>query len=70
MRLRSHGVRVLYDDRKDRMGSKFYDYDLIGIPQRIIVGKDGTFDIKDRHGAIREASLNNIVEIIQSKVIE
>jgi len=69
-RLKSEGIRVLYDDRKDRMGSKFYDYDLIGIPHRIIVGKDGAFDIKDRKGMVTEASLNNIVEIIQSKVIE
>ncbi len=68
--LKSEGIRVLYDDRKDRIGSKFYDYDLIGIPQRIIVGKDAAFDIKDRNGAITEASLNNIVEIIRSKVIE
>lgn len=64
------GIRVLYDDRKDRMGSKFYDYDLIGIPLRVIVGKDGAFDIKDRKGTVTEASINNIVEIIRSKVIE
>lgn len=68
--LKSEEIQVLYDGRKDRMGSKFYDYDLIGIPLRIIVGKDGAFDVKDRNGAVTEASLNNIVEIIHSKVIE
>ena len=30
---------VLYDDRKDRVGVKFNDADLIGLPIRIVVGK-------------------------------
>lgn len=68
--LRFQGIRVLYDDRKDRMGSKFYDYDLMGIPLRVIVGKEGSFDIKDRKGNVTEANINNIVESIRSKVIE
>lgn len=32
--------RVLYDDRDLRAGEKFADSDLIGIPWRIIIGKD------------------------------
>lgn len=34
------GDDVLYDDRALRAGEKFADSDLIGIPHRIIVGKD------------------------------
>lgn len=64
--LTNKGVRVLYDDRKDRMGSKFMDYDLLGIDKRVIVGKAGQFDVKDRYGVVTQAALNNIVEIIQS----
>jgi prolyl-tRNA synthetase len=34
------GASVLYDDRDVRAGEKFADSDLIGIPYRIIVGKE------------------------------
>ncbi len=37
--LKSWGVEVLLDDRKERAGVKFKDRDLIGIPLRITVGK-------------------------------
>lgn len=43
---------VLYDDREARAGEKFADADLIGIPYRIIVGKDavatGQFELVAR----------------------
>lgn len=46
------GVEVLYDDRDARAGEKFADSDLLGIPERIVVGKDavatGTFEVVDR----------------------
>ena len=64
--LESQGLRVLLDDRKDRMGSKFSDYDLIGIDKRVIVGRDGVFDMKDRFGMVTKIDMNNIVEIIRS----
>jgi len=34
------GISVLYDDRNVRAGEKFTDSDLLGIPRRIIIGKD------------------------------
>ncbi|MEK7126244.1 MAG: aminoacyl--tRNA ligase-related protein [Patescibacteria group bacterium] len=34
------GVGVLYDDRDLRAGEKFAESDLLGIPKRIVVGKD------------------------------
>ncbi len=37
--LRAKGVEVLLDDRTERVGVKFKDADLIGIPVRITVGK-------------------------------
>lgn len=46
------GVEVLYDDRDARAGEKFADSDLIGIPKRIVVGKDavatGAFEVVTR----------------------
>ena len=38
--LQAAGVDVLIDDRKERAGVKFKDADLIGIPWRIVVGRD------------------------------
>jgi len=38
--LKSKGIEVLIDDRPERAGVKFKDADLIGVPYRIIVGKD------------------------------
>jgi prolyl-tRNA synthetase len=46
------GVEVLYDDRDLRAGEKFADSDLLGIPKRIVVGKDavasGEFEVVNR----------------------
>ena len=37
--LKQKGMEVLLDDRKERPGVKFKDAELIGIPQRITIGK-------------------------------
>lgn len=37
--LESKGIEVLLDDRNERPGVKFKDFDLIGIPVRIVVGE-------------------------------
>jgi prolyl-tRNA synthetase len=46
------GMSVLYDDRDLRAGEKFADSDLIGIPWRIVVGKEavasGRFEVVNR----------------------
>lgn len=46
------GVEVLYDDRDVRAGEKFAESDLLGIPTRVVVGKDavatGEFEVVDR----------------------
>jgi len=50
--LQKKGDVVLYDDRDARAGEKFADSDLIGIPYRIVVGKDaassGRFELVNR----------------------
>lgn len=38
--LKINGIDVLYDDRDLRAGAKFSDADLLGVPKRIIVGRD------------------------------
>ena len=46
------GVEVLYDDRDISAGQKFTESDLLGIPKRIVVGRDavatGAFEVVDR----------------------
>lgn len=49
--LKEAGFEVLYDDRIERAGVKFADSDLIGIPVRVVVGKqaaDGIVEVKVR----------------------
>ncbi len=50
--LTNAGVEVLYDDRDMSAGQKFAESDLIGIPTRIVVGKEavatGVFEVVDR----------------------
>lgn len=48
---------VLYDDRKERAGVKFNDADLIGLPIRIVVGKqaaEGIVEVKVRRTGTSE----------------
>lgn len=46
------GIEVLYDDRETRAGEKFAESDLLGIPRRIVVGKESVetniFEVVDR----------------------
>ena len=59
--LKEVGVEVLMDDRNERVGVKFKDLDLIGIPIRITVGKkisEGNVEFK-----LRYDQENEIVEI-------
>ena len=45
------GIDVLLDDRKERAGVKFKDADLIGIPWRLVIGRDaaeGTVELVQR----------------------
>ena len=50
--LQKKGIEVLFDDRAERAGVKFKDADLIGIPYRIIIGKEaieGKVEIINRY---------------------
>ncbi len=43
--LRQQGIEVLLDDRNERVGVKFTDAELIGIPVRIAVGRQAAEDV-------------------------
>ncbi|MRH42296.1 proline--tRNA ligase [Aquibacillus halophilus] len=71
--LKSAGIEVLYDDRKERAGVKFADSDLVGIPYRITVGKradEGYVEFKHRTtGEQSELHQSELLESIK-KLLE
>lgn len=67
-RLEDEGIEVIIDDRDERPGVKFKDWDLIGIPVRITVGKkageglveyklrsEAEFELLEKEEAIKKA---------------
>ena len=64
--LQDAGYQVLLDDRKERVGVKFADSDLMGLPVRITVGKkadDGIVEIKLRKsGETVEVKVDELVD--------
>jgi prolyl-tRNA synthetase len=65
------GIRVLYDDRDERAGSKMANMDLIGSPWQIRIGpktlSNGYGELKNRKsGQVIEVSLENILEQVLS----
>ncbi len=67
--LRSAGLSVLLDDRKERAGSKFKDAELIGIPLRIAIGgrglAEGVVEVKPRQGGdVEKVPLADIVSYV------
>lgn len=69
--LKDMGVEVLLDDRDERVGFKFKDSELIGIPMRITVGKDitdGKVEFKLRSESDKEViALDEIKSKIESE---
>ena len=67
--LNSFGLEVLYDDRDERAGGKFFTMDLLGLPWRITVGprglKNGVVEVGSRRtGQTEEVSLEEAVKKI------
>lgn len=66
------GVETMFDDRKERLGVKLNDCDLIGVPMRIIIGKKslerGVVEFKLRRDSESvEVKLEDIVEYVKAK---
>ena len=65
------GINVLLDDRdRERPGAKFADAELLGIPQRVIVGdrglKSGAVEVVDRAtGETSDVALDQVVTHLQ-----
>ncbi|MBY5034389.1 proline--tRNA ligase [Streptococcus gallolyticus] len=65
----SAGYEVMTDDRNERVGSKFSDSDLIGLPIRVTVGKkaaDGIVEVKIKGtGDTVEVHVDQLLETLQ-----
>ncbi|HVX90446.1 MAG TPA: aminoacyl--tRNA ligase-related protein [Candidatus Paceibacterota bacterium] len=58
--LQKAGVDVLYDDRSNRAGEKLADADLIGIPARVVIGKN-TIEAGKIESTYRRTGQTNLV---------
>jgi len=71
--LKTKGVDVLLDDRNERVGVKFKDADLIGIPIRVTVGKKVVEDIVEfklrKNQDIEEVNIEDVVDRIEKEFI-
>ncbi len=70
--LKDNGVEVLLDDRKERFGFKMKDFELIGTPFALVIGKnlaDGLVELVQRDGLSKESiSVGDIIPTVMSQV--
>lgn len=60
-------IEVLYDDRTDvTAGTKFADYDLIGVPYRLVVSKKSGDEVEIKKRAEKEANLVSLKQFIST----
>jgi prolyl-tRNA synthetase len=55
--LKASGIKVILDDRDERYGHKMADFELIGFPYALIIGKniaEGTVEVVDRRTLTKE----------------
>jgi len=70
--LKTKGIDVLFDDRKDRFGAKMKDYELIGIPHAVIIGKklaEDKVEFVTREGLVKEeVSAEEIIAFVEERL--
>jgi len=66
------GIDVLFDDRKDRFGAKMKDYELIGVPHCVVIGKklaDGLVEFVTREGMKKEEiAADEIIAAVEERL--
>ncbi|MBU9811798.1 proline--tRNA ligase [Rahnella sp. C60] len=65
--LRSHGIDVILDDRKERPGVMFADMELIGVPHQVVIG-DRNLDAEELEYKNRRTGEKQMIK--QSDIIE
>lgn len=69
-KLISMGVEALLDDRNERVGVKFKDSEIMGIPMRVTVGKkitDGEVEFKLRDGEMKVIKISDVCDIVKGE---
>ncbi|MGM0379329.1 MAG: proline--tRNA ligase [Bacillota bacterium] len=70
--LKEKGIEVLFDDRKERIGVKFNEMDLLGIPLRIVVGRradEGIVEFSTRKDMeVEEINYEKAIQRVVEKV--
>jgi prolyl-tRNA synthetase len=71
--LQSAGIDVILDDRGERPGAMFADWELIGVPHRIVIGERGLKEGKLEYQGRRDAAATGVlvadmVNFIQEKL--
>ncbi|MCF6205771.1 MAG: proline--tRNA ligase [Sulfurovum sp.] len=70
--MQAKGIEVLFDDRKDRFGAKMKDYELIGIPHAVVIGKklsDGLVEFVTREGLVKEeVAADEIITVAEERL--
>jgi prolyl-tRNA synthetase len=71
--LKALGVDVLLDDRGERPGAMFADWELIGIPHRVVLGdrglKEGQVEYQGRRDeAATKVAVADVVAHLQQKL--
>jgi prolyl-tRNA synthetase len=67
------GIEAVIDDRDAKPGVKFKDWDLIGIPLRLVCGRGvatGMAELKPRDGAASEVPLADAAAQVARRVAE
>jgi len=70
--LKAKGMDVLLDDRKERFGPKIKDFELLGVPYAVVIGKklvDGEVELITRRGIMKETfTPETILDAVMQKV--
>jgi prolyl-tRNA synthetase len=71
--LQAAGVDVIVDDRGLRPGAMFADWELIGVPHRVVIGerglKDGKLEYQGRRDAeATQVALDEMVSFVQGRL--
>ena len=72
--LAEQGVDVLLDDRGERPGAMFADWELVGIPQRVVISdrglKAGTIELQGRRESTATvASIDDALRLVRERLI-
>jgi prolyl-tRNA synthetase len=72
--LQAAGIDVMLDDRGERPGAMLADWELIGVPHRVVIGERGLKDGQVEYQGRREVAatavpLAQIVELIGAKLV-